>query len=40
MTNLTNALQQLRDERKQAQSQVEKLTSAISVLEDLVGMGR
>jgi hypothetical protein len=37
MTNLTNALQQLREERKQAQSQLEKLTSAISVVEDLVG---
>jgi peptidoglycan hydrolase CwlO-like protein len=37
MDNLTNALQQLREEREQAQSQVEKLDSAISVLNDLVG---
>ena len=37
MANLTSALQQLREERKQAQYQVEKLESAISVLEDLVG---
>jgi hypothetical protein len=37
MANLTNALQQLREERERAQSQVEKLDSAISVLEDLVG---
>jgi len=37
MPNLTNALQQLRKERERAQSQVEKLGSAISVLEDLVG---
>ena len=37
MTNLTNALHQLREERKQAQQQVEKLQSAISVIEDLVG---
>jgi len=37
MANLTSALQQLREERKQAQYQVEKLDSAISVLEDLVG---
>jgi len=33
MANLTSALQQLREERKQAQYQVEKLDSAISVLE-------
>src|SRR5713101_2145413 len=37
MANLTSALQQLREEREQAQYQVEKLDSAISVLEDLVG---
>ncbi len=37
MANLTSALQELREERKQAQYQVEKLESAISVLEDLVG---
>src|SRR5713226_6186763 len=37
MANLTSALQQLREERKQAKYQVEKLDSAISVLEDLVG---
>src|SRR5690242_10318738 len=37
MANLTNALQQLREERDQARSQVEKLDSAISVFEDLVG---
>lgn len=37
MANLTVALQQLREEREQAQSQVEKLDSAISVLEGLVG---
>ena len=36
MANLTDALQQLREERGQAQSQVERLDSAISVLEDLV----
>ena len=37
MANLDNALQQLREERGQAQSQVEKLDSAISVLQGLVG---
>jgi len=37
MANLTSALQELQEERKQAQYQVEKLDSAISVLEDLVG---
>jgi hypothetical protein len=37
MSNLSNALQQLREEHKQAQHQVEKLQSAISVVEDLVG---
>jgi chromosome segregation ATPase len=37
MSNLENALAQLREEHKQAQQQVEKLQSAISVIEDLVG---
>lgn len=37
MANLENALQQLREEREKAQSQVEKLDSAVSVLEGLVG---
>jgi hypothetical protein len=37
MGNLTNALQELRAERKQAQSQVEKLDQAISVIESLNG---
>jgi hypothetical protein len=37
MANLDNALQQLREEREQAQSQVEKLDSAISVLQGIVG---
>ena len=37
MSNLNSALQQLRDERKQAQSQVEKLDQAISVIEGLSG---
>ena len=37
MSNLTSALQQLREEQKQAQQQVEKLQSAISVIEGLVG---
>ena len=36
MSNLQNALQQLRVEHKQAQQQMEKLQSAISVIEDLV----
>ena len=40
MGNLTNALQQLREERKQMQSQVEKLDQAISVIESLNGLGR
>jgi chromosome segregation ATPase len=35
MSNLNSALQQLRDERKQAQLQVEKLDQAISVIEGL-----
>ena len=37
MADLHNALQQLRNERTQAQLQVEKLDSAISVLEGLLG---
>lgn len=37
MSNLNSALQQLREERKQAQSQVEKLDQAISVIEGLSG---
>ena len=39
MSNLTNALQELREERKKAQSQVEKLDQAISVIESLSGGG-
>jgi len=39
MGNLTNALQELREERKQMQSQVEKLDTAISVIESLNGSG-
>jgi hypothetical protein len=37
MGNLTSALQQLRAERKQAQAHVEKLDTAISVIESLNG---
>src|ERR1700687_581645 len=37
MANLDNAIQQLHQERKLAQLQVEKLDSAIVVLEDLTG---
>ena len=37
MSNLTNALQELREERKKAQSHVEKLDQAISVIESLNG---
>lgn len=37
MANLTNVLQQLREERRQAESQIHKLDSAISVLQDLNG---
>ena len=37
MTNLTNALEQLREEQSQAQEQVNKLGEAISVIEGLVG---
>ena len=39
MGNLNNALQELRAERKQAQSHVEKLDQAISVIESLNGSG-
>jgi hypothetical protein len=39
MGNLNNALQELRAERKQAQLQVEKLDTAISVIESLNGGG-
>jgi hypothetical protein len=39
MGNLTNALQQLRAERKQAQARVESIDQAISVIESLDGSG-
>jgi len=39
MGNLNNALQELREERKLAQLQVEKLDKAISVIESLNGPG-
>src|SRR5580692_511792 len=39
MGNLTNALQQLRAERREVQLQVEKLDQAISVIESLNGSG-
>ena len=39
MGNLGSALQVLRAERKQAQSHVEKLDTAISVIESLNGSG-
>ena len=39
MGNLNNALQQLREERNQAQSHVEKLDTASSVIESLNGTG-
>jgi hypothetical protein len=39
MANLTNALQQLRAERRLAQLHVEKLDQAISVIESLNGTG-
>ena len=39
MGNLSSALQQLRAERKQAQSHLEKLDQAISVIESLNGSG-
>ena len=38
MGTLSSALQQLREERKQMQSQVEKLDQAISVIESLNGL--
>ena len=37
MAYIDNVLQQLRDERRQAKEQVEKLDSMISVLEELIG---
>src|SRR5437763_16804715 len=37
MANMNDALQQLREQREQAQLQLDKLNSAISVLEDLFG---
>jgi hypothetical protein len=37
MTGMSNALEELRQERKQAQSQVEKLDQAISLLASLNG---
>lgn len=39
MSGLTNALQELRAERSKAQSQVEKLNRAISLMESLNGSG-
>jgi hypothetical protein len=39
MSNLRGALQELREERSRAQSQVEKLDQAISVIESLNGTG-
>jgi hypothetical protein len=39
MANLDEALQQLRDEREQAQFRVEKLYQAISTIESLNGSG-
>jgi hypothetical protein len=39
MANLSNALQELRAERSQAQLHVEKLDQAISVIESLNGSG-
>ena len=39
MPNLENALQQLREERRRAQAEVEKLDQAISVIESLNGSG-
>jgi hypothetical protein len=35
MTNITQALSRLREDRRQAQKQVEKLSEAITVLESL-----
>ena len=40
MSNLNNALQELRTERSRAQLHVEKLDQAISVIESLNGSGR
>lgn len=37
MANVTNVLQQLREERQQAESQIHKLDTAILVLQDLIG---
>ncbi len=37
MANLNDAIHQLREQREQAQLQLDKLNSAISVLEDLSG---
>ena len=39
MSNLENALQQLREEHTQARLRVEKLDEAISVVQGLVGLG-
>lgn len=39
MSNLTGALQELRAERSRAQSQLQKLDQAISVIESLNGSG-
>ena len=39
MSNLNSALQQLREERKQAQTHLEKLDQAISAVESLAGAG-
>jgi hypothetical protein len=39
MGNLINAIQELRAERSRAQSQLEKLDQAISVIESLNGTG-
>ena len=39
MANLNSALQQLRDERKHAQQQVDRLDHAISVIQGLAGRG-
>lgn len=38
MANLSSALQQLREERKQAQTQIDKLDEAISVIQGLTGL--
>ena len=39
MSNLGNALQQLREERKQVQQQMQKLDAAISAIETVAGNG-